>query len=165
MTVAAQLRLAIALLVIALTAILLAAFYAQLQLKRGSTNLFKVRVEGTLAGPRPLHLTAKATFEILWWDVTIRVDTTLVEGETPPLPAPVDVLPLLRDALGSASNWVSQLPIGQRQLDVAPRILDAVRNPRVAVLAPGLGRRERQRAGVRQRERTKGHGPASKERG
>ena len=55
----------------------LAEFYAQLQLKRGSTNLFKVRVEGALAGPRPLHLKAKATFEILWWDVTVRVDATL----------------------------------------------------------------------------------------
>src|SRR5512143_1856115 len=29
----------------------LADFYAQLQLKRGSTSLFKVRVEGALAGP------------------------------------------------------------------------------------------------------------------
>ena len=94
----------------------LADFYAQLQLKRNSTNLFKVRVEGALAGPRPLHLKAKATFEILWWDVTIRVDTTLVEGEKPPLPTPVDVFPLLRNALGSPGNWVSQLPPRQRQV-------------------------------------------------
>ena len=66
----------------------LAEFYAQLQLKRGSSNLFKVRVEGALAGPRPLHVKAKATFEILWWDVSIRVDKTLVGGEKPPLPEP-----------------------------------------------------------------------------
>ena len=57
----------------------LAEFYAQVQLKRGSSNLFKVKVEGALAGPRPLHFKAKATFEILWWDVSIRVDKTLVE--------------------------------------------------------------------------------------
>ena len=62
-----------------------ADFMAKVQLKRGSTNLFMVKVEGALAGPRPLHVKAKATFEIFWWDVSIRVDRTLVEGEKPPL--------------------------------------------------------------------------------
>ena len=90
----------------------LAEFHAQLQLKRGSSNLFKVRVEGALAGPRPLHLKGKATFEILWWDVSIRVDKTLVEGEKPPRPEPIDVLPRLKEALGHPDNWVSQLPAG-----------------------------------------------------
>ena len=94
----------------------LAEFYAQLQLKRGSSNLFKVRVEGALAGPRPLHVKAKATFEILWWDVSIRVDKTLVGGEKPPLPEPIDVLPRLKEALGNPGNWVSQLPAGQRPM-------------------------------------------------
>ena len=94
----------------------LADFYAQVQLKRGSTNLFKVRVEGALAGPRPLHIKAKATFEILWWDVSIRIDKTLVEGEKPPLPEPVDVLPQLKEALGQPGNWTGQLPAGQRQM-------------------------------------------------
>ena len=94
----------------------LADFYAQLQLKRGSTNLFKVRVEGALAGPRPLHIKAKATFEVLWWDVSIRIDRTLVEGEKPPPPEPVDVLPRLKEALGNPGNWMSQLPDGQRPM-------------------------------------------------
>ena len=94
----------------------LAEFYAQLQLKRGSSNLFKVKVEGALAGPRPLHVKAKATFEILWWDVSIRVDKTLVGGEKPPLPEPVDVLPRLKEALGNPGNWVGQLPAGQRPM-------------------------------------------------
>ena len=84
----------------------LADFYAQLQLKRGSTNLFKVRVEGALAGPRPLHIKGKATFEILWWDVSIRIDKTLVEGEKPPPPEPIDVLPRLKEALGNPGNWI-----------------------------------------------------------
>ncbi len=91
----------------------LADFHAQLQLKRGSTNLFKVRLEGSLSGPRPLHLKGKATFEILWWDVTVRIDRTLVAGEKPPAPKPVDVLPLLKEALTSPGNWVSHLPQGQ----------------------------------------------------
>ena len=94
----------------------LADFFAQVQLKRGSTNLFKVRVEGALAGPRPLHIKGKATFEVLWWDVSIRIDTTLVEGEKPPLPAPIDVLSQFREALSHPANWTGQLPAGQRQM-------------------------------------------------
>lgn len=94
----------------------LAEFHAQLQLKRGSTNLFKVRLEGSLAGPRPLHIKGKATFEILWWDVSIRVDKTLVEGVKPPPPEPIAVLPRLMEALGNSGNWITQLPGSQRQL-------------------------------------------------
>jgi hypothetical protein len=94
----------------------LAEFHAQLQLKRGSTNLFKVRLEGSLAGPRPLHIKGKATFEIFWWDVSIRIDRTLVEGEKPPLPEAVDVLPRLKQALANPGNWVSKLPDRQRPL-------------------------------------------------
>ncbi|HJS23322.1 MAG TPA: DUF6603 domain-containing protein, partial [Pyrinomonadaceae bacterium] len=91
----------------------MAEFHAQLQLKRGSTSLFKVRLEGALSGPRPLHIKGKATFEILWWDVSIRIDKTLVAGEKPPLPQPVDVGPLLKEALGNRGNWVGQLPTGR----------------------------------------------------
>jgi hypothetical protein len=94
----------------------IAEFYAQVQLKRGSSNLFKVKVQGALAGPRPLHVKAKATFEILWWDVSIRVDKTLVGGEKPPLPEPIDVLPRLKEALGNPGNWVAELPNGQRPM-------------------------------------------------
>ena len=92
----------------------IAEFHAQLQLKRGSTNLFKVKVEGSLAGPRPLHLKGKATFEILWWDVTIRVNATLIKGEKPPGPAPIDVLPRLKEALRHPDNWIMQMPAGPR---------------------------------------------------
>ncbi|MCU0602419.1 MAG: hypothetical protein MUC33_07140 [Desulfobacterales bacterium] len=94
----------------------LADFYAQVQLKRGSRSLFKVRVEGALAGPRPLHLKAKATFEVLWWDVSIRIDKTLVAGEKPPPPEPIDVLPRLKEALGNPVSWVGRLPAGQRPM-------------------------------------------------
>lgn len=92
----------------------LAEFHAQMQLKRGSTNLFKVKLQGALAGPRPLHIKGKASFEILWMDVSIRFDRTLVAGERPPAPAPVDVLALLRGALAAPASWTSRLPDRQR---------------------------------------------------
>jgi hypothetical protein len=94
----------------------IADFFAGMQLKHGSRNLFKVRFEGALTGPRPLHVKGKATFEILWWDVSIRVNTTLIEGEKPPPLTPVDVLPRLLEALSLPSNWTSQLPDGQRPM-------------------------------------------------
>ena len=94
----------------------LAEFHAQVQLKRGQTNLFKVRVEGALEGPRPLRIKAKATFEVLWWDVSIRIDKTLVEGEKPPLPEPIDVMPRLKEALANPGAWIAQLPGGQRPM-------------------------------------------------
>src|ERR1700754_2886775 len=83
----------------------IADFHAQLQLKRGSTNLFKVELKGSLAGPRPLHIKGKATFSILWWDVSVRIDKVLVSGEKPPLPEPIDVLPRLKEALSNPANW------------------------------------------------------------
>ncbi|HEY0764290.1 MAG TPA: DUF6603 domain-containing protein, partial [Pyrinomonadaceae bacterium] len=90
----------------------IADFHAQLQLKRGSTNLFKVELKGSLEGPRPLHLKGKATFSIFWWDISIRIDKTLIAGEKPPLPAPVEVLPRLQEALGQPGNWTAKLPDG-----------------------------------------------------
>ena len=94
----------------------IADFYAQVQLKRGSTNLFKVKVEGALSGPRPLHIKGRASFSILWWDISIRIDKTLVGGEKPPLPEPIDVLPLLKEALADAANWKGQLPDARRPM-------------------------------------------------
>jgi hypothetical protein len=94
----------------------LADFHAQVQLKRGSTNLFKIRLEGELAGPRPLRIKAKATFEVLWMDVSFRVDKTLVAGARPEPPAPVAVMPLLKEALGDPGNWTAKLPAGGRQM-------------------------------------------------
>jgi hypothetical protein len=94
----------------------LAEFFAGMQLKKGSTNLFKVKVEGALEGPLPLSVRAKCTFEILWWDVTIRVNFTLVSGQTPPLPAAIDAFAQLRVALGDAKSWTTELPVGQTRI-------------------------------------------------
>ena len=95
----------------------LAEFHAQVQLKRGSTNLFKVRVEGSLAGPRPLHVKGKATFEILWWDVSIRIDKTLVEGEKPPPPAADRRAAAVEGSVGQCrATGSASFPAGQRPL-------------------------------------------------
>jgi hypothetical protein len=94
----------------------LAEFYASMQLRKGSRNLFKVKVEGALEGPVPLALRAKCTFEIFWWDVSIRVNVTLVGGARPPLPVAVDAFVQLRSALGEARSWSAELPPSQSRI-------------------------------------------------
>jgi len=102
----------------------IADFLASIQLKHGSTNLFKVKVEGELDGPLPLHLTAKATFEILCCDYSVHFDKTLFAGDTLPLPPAVDALEELKRALSSPENWSAQIPTA-RQHGVTTRKLIA----------------------------------------
>lgn len=96
----------------------LAEFMASMQIRKGTRNLFKVKVEGALEGPRPLVLRAKASFEILWWDISIRVDATLISGVKPPAPPAVDLLAQLVAALKDARNWHGELPAGQSRIVV-----------------------------------------------
>lgn len=103
---------------------LIADFKASVQLKRGSSNLFKVTVEGSLEGPRPLRVSGKASFEIFWCDFSIRFDKTLVSGEKPPLPPAVDALAELKRALSARDSWSTQLP-ANRQHGVTLRKLAA----------------------------------------
>lgn len=92
----------------------LAEYYASIQLKRGSRNLFKVKVEGALEGPRPLRISAKATFEILWCDFSIRFDKTLIQGETPPLPNAVSAWDELLRSLGARDSWSAETSAGRK---------------------------------------------------
>jgi hypothetical protein len=92
----------------------LADFEASIQLKRGSHNLFKVKVNGALEGPRPLRVSAKATFEILWCDFSIHFDKTLIEGEKPEPPPSVNALEELRRALSLPEAWNADLPAARR---------------------------------------------------
>ncbi len=93
-----------------------ADFHASVQLKHGSTNLFKVKLEGALSGPRPLHVKGKASFEIFWCDFSVGFNKTLVSGEPPPRPEPIRVMERLKPALADARNWGGQLPDGGRRL-------------------------------------------------
>lgn len=93
-----------------------ADFYASVQLKYHSDNLFAVKIAGELAGPQPLHIKGKATFEIFWCDFSVSFDHTFLKGDPPPLLAPVEVLPLLKVALDDPRNWSGQLAEGERRM-------------------------------------------------
>ncbi|MCK0198121.1 hypothetical protein MWN34_14500 [Ancylobacter sp. 6x-1] len=86
----------------------IADFHASVQLKHGSTNLFKLSVDGTLEGPLPLLMSGKASFEIFWCDFTIRIDQTLVAGDLPLLSAAIDVISELKRVLVAAESWATE---------------------------------------------------------
>jgi hypothetical protein len=113
----------------------IADFHASAQLKHGSHSLFKVALEGSLEGPRPLRASGKATFEIFWCDFTVRFDKTLVEGDPPPLPAAIDVRGQLLQALGTAQSWRTDV-VANRTHGVALRKLA----PGTSLVIDPLGR-------------------------
>ena len=126
----------------------IADFQARLQLKRGSHNLFMVGLKGSLEGPRPLRVSGKATFEILWCDFSVKFDTTLVKGERPPLPPAIDVLAQLKQALTAPASWTTERSATQahgvalRSLPPAgagaPIVLDPLGQMRVSQLVVPL---------------------------
>lgn len=81
-------------------------FHASMQLKHGSHNLFKVTLDGTLEGPVPLRLAARASFEILWVSFTVHFNYTLVDGDPAQASlAAVDLTAELAKALADAASW------------------------------------------------------------
>jgi hypothetical protein len=88
----------------------IADFAAGVQLKRGSRNLFKVDVLGTIEGPLPLRVAGKATFGILWWDYTVSFDKTLIGGEPELVTEAIDILGELLGRLSDPVNWRTELP-------------------------------------------------------
>jgi hypothetical protein len=93
----------------------IADFDAAVQIKRGSHNLLKVQIHGELAGPRPLHINGKVTFEILWVDFTVSIDRTLIPGERPSRLEKVRVMERLKAALEDPRNWTGPLADGERR--------------------------------------------------
>ncbi|WP_199424368.1 DUF6603 domain-containing protein [Actinotalea solisilvae] len=93
-----------------------ADFAAGVQLKRGSRNLFKVDVRGTLEGPIPLRVAGRATFGILWWDYTVSFDRTLVGGGGSVVTESIDVVAEVLARLGDARSWRAELPASAGQV-------------------------------------------------
>ncbi len=94
----------------------IADFKAGVQLKRGSRNLFKVDVRGTLEGPLPLRVAGKATFGILWWDYTVGFDKTLIGGSNAVASEALDVLAELIGRLADPLSWRTVVPPAAAQL-------------------------------------------------
>ena len=110
----------------------IADFAAGVQLKRGSRNLFKVDVKGTIEGPLPLRVAGRATFGILWWDYTVSFDKTLIGDEPELVTEAIDILGELLTRLSDPVNWRAELPATGTQVvgvRAAPRTAGLLLHP------------------------------------
>jgi hypothetical protein len=101
---------------------------AKLEVKAGGHTLLSISLALTLSGPRPWHAHGRASFSILFFDVSFGFDVTIGDPAPAALPNPVDVAPLLLAALADPRAWAAQLPAGSdvvtlRALDAGTAIL------------------------------------------
>lgn len=85
---------------------------AKLAVKVGGKTLLSVSLQLTLSGPRPWRARGRASFSILFFDISFGFDVTIGEAASPELPSPVDVAPLLHVAFADTRSWTAQLPAG-----------------------------------------------------
>jgi hypothetical protein len=78
----------------------------------GGHTLLSVTLNMTLSGPTPWHARGRASFSILFFDVSVGFDLTIGETGPPALPQTVDVAPVLLAALRDARAWSAALPAG-----------------------------------------------------
>lgn len=64
----------------------------------------------TIAGPTPWHIKGTAKIQVLFLSYSVDIDYRFGPAVPPPLPEPVDVGLLLRQALNNPDNWSSELP-------------------------------------------------------
>jgi hypothetical protein len=85
---------------------------AKLAVKAGSRTLLSVSLALSLSGPRPWRARGRASFSILFFDVSFSFDVTIGDAAQPALPAPVDVAPLMLAAFADPRAWNAQMPGG-----------------------------------------------------
>jgi hypothetical protein len=83
---------------------------ADVALKYRGKSVMSVALQMTLTGPTPWHAVGRARFKVLFMSGSVAFDVRLGQPEPPPLPAPVDVRPLLLAALREPGNWAAPLP-------------------------------------------------------
>jgi hypothetical protein len=87
-------------------------FHASVQLKFHSHNLCHVSLDGTLEGPLPLRLAARAKFEILWMSYSVPFAFTLAAGDVALVAPAVVLIDELARALADTSSWSTRRPSG-----------------------------------------------------
>jgi hypothetical protein len=86
-----------------------ADFTAGVALRRGTSKIASVRVEGTLTGPSPFHVTGEACVSLLFFDVCVDFDATFGSSRVLEVPA-IDPWPPLKAAIEDPRNWAGVMP-------------------------------------------------------
>ncbi|HEX8205731.1 MAG TPA: DUF6603 domain-containing protein [Solirubrobacteraceae bacterium] len=115
---------------------------ASVSLKAFGVGVFSIRLHFELSGPTPWRARGTGSISLLFFDIEADFDITWGDQRDTAM-APIDVLPIVVEALGKAEAWKAQLPPGNNLL-VSLRAFEAT--PEELVLHP-LGTLEvRQRA-------------------
>lgn len=72
-------------------------------------SLAGVRLEGALSGPAPWHAHGKASFDVLWWSVSVDFDETFGRDEREQLEAAPDPGELVRLRLADPRSWWAEV--------------------------------------------------------
>jgi hypothetical protein len=102
---------------------------AALALRYRGHLLMGISFSGMLAGPTPWQVEGKATIKILFFKVSVHFERQFGSKTAPPLPAAVDVLGLVTEALRDRRNWSAALPrtepavVTLREAPAAPEVL------------------------------------------
>jgi hypothetical protein len=87
-----------------------AAIAAGLALREGTDVLFGIGVSGELSGPTPWRARGSASFDILFFTVSIDFDVTWGDDGPSQIEQTVEVFPLVKAALQDDRNWTATLP-------------------------------------------------------
>ena len=86
---------------------------AALALRYHGHLLLGIYFDGSLSGPTPWHVQGKATIKVFFFKVSVRFDRQFGQSQPPALPAPLDALSLLIEALRDLRNWSAALARGE----------------------------------------------------
>jgi hypothetical protein len=88
----------------------IAAIYAGLALRRGTSVLMGIRLAGELAGPTPWDVRGEASISILFFEISVGFHETW--GDTPDEiePEKADVIALLTAEVNDVRNWKADIP-------------------------------------------------------
>lgn len=88
----------------------IAAVYAGLALRRGTSVIMGIRLSGELAGPEPWDVKGEASFTILFFDITVSFHETWGDNPDDAGKEKIDVIDLLTREIADNRNWKADIP-------------------------------------------------------
>jgi len=93
----------------------IADIYAGLALRSGTSTIMGISLSGELSGPKPWNVKGEASFSILFFTISVHVDTTWGDSGDAGSQKKIDVLALLTAAIADDSNWRADIPTNSSQ--------------------------------------------------